>query len=325
MGLWSRTYVCCAVPLYNSGIYAILAQFTIVSLVTGILAFAAPSIVAVSIPSYGAYILGIVCILVALFQLFGFFGVYRERPSLFKTYARINTILVALALVIALVFIIISAARHGTAVTACEDLFASKNSTSTVTSGTQICSIWTWVQIGIMGLLFVIVGLCEAYFLMFTQIYSSEQKLDHARYNSVYSSAAQEIRESGLWDHPSATDPYAAPGYPREHQRQQSGLRNEVPREEYGDGAAVGGGGEKAGWERTEERFEPPVDRGDGYGYEGQQYGAPVQGYAEEPQHAYEYAQHQQHQAAPGGYYPEPQGYVPQQGGAQSWDPAYRR
>jgi hypothetical protein len=75
MGLWSRTYVCCAVPLCkhgtsrlarcgrladlgsvtqplatcfaahtdNGGIYAILAQFLIVSLVTGVLCFAAPS------------------------------------------------------------------------------------------------------------------------------------------------------------------------------------------------------------------------------------------------------------------------------------------
>lgn len=66
-----------------------------------------------------------------------------------------------LALVVALVFIIISAARHSTAVNSCENLFANHNSTSTVTSGTQICNIWTWVQIGIMGLLFVIVGLCE--------------------------------------------------------------------------------------------------------------------------------------------------------------------
>lgn len=84
MGLWSRTYVCCAVPLCklrasacwrqrftdshqipllhrcrapldydrtepyvghadNGGIYAIMAQFLIVSLVTGVLCFAAPS------------------------------------------------------------------------------------------------------------------------------------------------------------------------------------------------------------------------------------------------------------------------------------------
>lgn len=71
MGLWSRTYVCCAVPLCkreslqptcvlfrrvfadcgralsynvdNSGIYAIMSQFAIIALVTGILCFAAPS------------------------------------------------------------------------------------------------------------------------------------------------------------------------------------------------------------------------------------------------------------------------------------------
>lgn len=47
--------------------------------------FPARTVVAVSIPSFGPYILGGLCILVALTQVFGFFGVYRERPILFNT------------------------------------------------------------------------------------------------------------------------------------------------------------------------------------------------------------------------------------------------
>lgn len=42
-------------------------------------------VVAVSIPSFGPYILGVACILVALIQIMGFLGVYRERPAMFKT------------------------------------------------------------------------------------------------------------------------------------------------------------------------------------------------------------------------------------------------
>lgn len=125
--VWSRTYCCCAVPLCqslfsqgafelalitpynrtadNSGIYAIIAQFLVVSLVTGVLAFAAPKsvpslrprlpalmlttqtaplVVAVAIPSWGPYLFGSVCIVVAVAQVVGFFGVYREKPKLFK-------------------------------------------------------------------------------------------------------------------------------------------------------------------------------------------------------------------------------------------------
>ncbi|GAA5909714.1 hypothetical protein JCM5296_005770 [Sporobolomyces johnsonii] len=286
MGLWSRTYVCCAVPLYNSGIYAVLAQFLIISIVTGVLCFAAPSIIAVTTPDFVSYILGVICMVVALAQPFGFFGVYRERVGLFRTYSRINMFFVLIALALALAIIIASAVKHSTAVTACEKLFSADSSDSTANT---ICNIWTWVQVGIMGLLFVIVGLCELYFLMYSSIYASEQKLDHARYNSVYSTAAEEIRASGFWDGASvgrpsySNDDLTALGYPQQqHGRnlsKSSGLRHELargePSQEYlaemGAGAA-GGYGEKgkggtmstvvSGYHDEEERYEYGGGRG---------------------------------------------------------------
>ncbi|GAA5821973.1 hypothetical protein JCM3770_003029 [Rhodotorula araucariae] len=254
MAIWSRTYVCCAVPLYNSGIYAILAQFLIISIVSGVLCFAAPSIVSVTTPGFVSYILGVLAFAVAAAQVFGFFGVFREKPRLFKSYLRINGLLVTAALLLALAVIIISAVKHTTAVQTCTRLF-SADGTDTTAKG--ICNIWTWIQIGIMGLLFVIVGLCELYFVSYTSIYASEQRLDHARYDSVYSNAAEEIRQSGLWDgaplsRPSeSADQLVAPGYPSAghgygHARngsRSSGLRNEVAR---GDAGGGGGGGVEA-------------------------------------------------------------------------------
>ncbi|GAA5854483.1 hypothetical protein JCM8547_004859 [Rhodosporidiobolus lusitaniae] len=255
MGLWSRTYVCCAVPLYNAGIYAILSQFLILSIVTGVLCFAAPSIVSVTTPSFCSYILGILCLLVAAAQPVGFFGVYREKPALFRTYSRINGVLVAAALLLALALIIISAAKHSSGVDACTRLFSQDDSD---TSADTICNIWTWIQIGIMGLLFVIVGLCEIYFVCYEGIYASEQKLDHARYDSVYSTAANEIRQSGLWDGAAgrvsySDDPaYVGGGGPYggghgRNMSKSSGLRNELRRgetqEELSEYAAGGGGG----------------------------------------------------------------------------------
>lgn len=237
MGLWSRTYVCCAVPLYNSGIYCILAQFLIISLVTGVLCFASPSIITVTTPNIISYVLGVLSFVISAWQLIGFFGVYRDKVKLFKTYSRINTILIVLALLLSLAIIIISAVRHNSAIDTCQRLFSTD---ATGNTGESICNVWTWVQVGIMGLLFVIVGLCELYFLMYSSIYSSEQKLDHARYNSVYSTAAEEIRQSGLWDgyHHSAVGTASYEGLP-------------PPTGSYGPGGGIGGGGHGRGMSKS--------------------------------------------------------------------------
>lgn len=150
--------------------------------------------------------------------------------------------------------------------------------------------------------------------------------LHSARYNSVYSTAANEIRESGLWEASrNSTDEYAAPGYPRQHGRQGSGLRNEVGRGEYyeseDDLAREKEMGASARVRATEDAFEPPrLDHQAGYrdDYGGQQ-------------HAYEYEQAgygQGHAQQPYGYasnYAQ-QPYAPhQQQQQQGWDSAYHR
>ncbi|EGU12846.1 Proteophosphoglycan ppg4 [Rhodotorula toruloides ATCC 204091] len=236
--------------VHNGGIYAILAQFLVISVVAGVLCFAAPSIVSVTTPSFLSYILGVLCFAVAAGQPFGFFGVYREKPRLFKAFLRINGLLVTASILLSLAIIIISAVQHSKGVDSCTMLFGTDNADSTAKN---ICNIWTWIQIGIMGLLFAIVALCEFYFVFYTSIYASEQRLDHARYDSVYSTAQEEIRQSGLWDGASmgrpsySQDELAAPGYPLGHGRnasKSSGLRNEVARGDEEEYLAEGGRGQ---------------------------------------------------------------------------------
>lgn len=131
----------------------------------------------------------------------------------------------------------------------------------------------------------------------------------------MYSTAAQEIRDSGLWDanNPSSSmDPYAAPGYPRgaNHERQQSGLRNEY----YVEDDAV----EEKFYGGREERFDPPTQDYRG-GYEGQGY----EGDEREYQQHYAQQQGGQRYEDP---YQQQQGYGhQQQQQGESWDPAYRR
>jgi len=66
--------------------------------------------------------------------------------------------LVGASLVVAVAFIALSAAHHSTAVTTCELLFSTD--TSNTTSKT-VCGVWVWVQVGVMGLLWVIITICE--------------------------------------------------------------------------------------------------------------------------------------------------------------------
>ncbi|GAA5916438.1 uncharacterized protein JCM6883_006108 [Sporobolomyces salmoneus] len=298
MGLWSRTYVCCAVPLYNSGIYCILAQFLIISLVTGVLCFASPSIITVTTPNIISYVLGVLNFVITGWQLVGFFGVYRDRVKLFKTYSRINTALILLALLLSLAIIIISAVKHNTAIDTCQRLFSTD---ATGNTGEGICNVWTWVQVGIMGLLFVIVGLCELYFLMYSSIYSSEQKLDHARYNSVYSTAAEEIRQSGLWDGYAQRNSSSFEGLPPPHAQhgsglsKSSGLRNEL--------SSNGAGGE---YMESREYLDEYGYKGEGEKVGGDSY---VSGYRDDER--YEYTHPQQLQ----------QGYYGNEGGGRGFRP----
>ncbi|KAK4703973.1 hypothetical protein P7C70_g2242, partial [Phenoliferia sp. Uapishka_3] len=255
-------------------------------------------VVAVAIPTWGPYLFGAVCIVIAVAQIVGFLGVYREKPKLFKTYARANGFLVSIALAIAIAFIGLSAGRHSTAVTKCQSTFSSQTTGSTVKSGSEICNIWTWVQVGIMGLLFIILALCEGYFIMYQNIYASEQRLDHARYDQVVTTAAEEIRQSGLWD---SGDGFAPPGG-YAHQRTESkssGLRNELhaePSSEYlseqayrdhDGGYPVASGSQGAGAYQEPYYGEHGVVEGyqEGYGYEEEKYGGQYVEQAHQGQH----------------------------------------
>ena len=84
--LLDRCLICSIIDVDHSnvGIYAILCQFAVIALVTGMLSFAAPYIVAVAIPSFGSYILGAACMILFAIQGWGFFGVFKEKPLSYR-------------------------------------------------------------------------------------------------------------------------------------------------------------------------------------------------------------------------------------------------
>ncbi|KAH8928983.1 hypothetical protein BT69DRAFT_1346211 [Atractiella rhizophila] len=272
MRILKSAYVCWAVPLFNWGIYAILVQFAVIGITVGALAFAAPSIVSVSIPSFGSYLFGICAILVGLTQAAGFFGVFKEKPAIFRKYTWVNSGLVALTFLIALIWIIVSITNHSDAVDSCSKQFSeqtSGNSSTTVQgfnandqTGETICKVWTWVQVGVMAFLWVVVGLTELYFILKSRTYSLDQREAHKQYDTVFNAAEGEIialRESGMYDRNSflarnSSDLPAPPGVGVGHERsfsKSSGLRNEVRfpdgGDEQGDGSSAVGAGGKEG------------------------------------------------------------------------------
>lgn len=106
----------------------------------------------------------------------------------------------ALTFTLTLVWIIVSAAKHNAAVTACIQQFVTETESSGTStsvsdngslisidqgavSGQTLCSVFTWVQTGIMGGLWLALLIVETYFAMMSRAYSREQRADHQRYN----------------------------------------------------------------------------------------------------------------------------------------------
>jgi hypothetical protein len=120
----------------------------------------------------------------AIVQLVGFVGIFKEKPALFRRYVAINWILLYVGLSVAASYLGISAARHSAAVTACESTFFAGDSTSTTvddTKGEQICNIFTWATLGVMGTLWVLLFIVQVSTVLDTIVSNPYQFLDVSR------------------------------------------------------------------------------------------------------------------------------------------------
>ncbi|TIC25755.1 hypothetical protein E3Q12_00914 [Wallemia mellicola] len=187
MKLWSSDLCCCAIPMVNFGIYAQLFEFIAVGLAAGIVALASQRVLgAESVPEWPSYILGVLCLLVVIIQPIGFVGVAKEKFRLFRRFHFLNTLLTLCAFMCALAIIIACAAKHSDATTKCQSDYYPPDPDATFTlsqySGT-ICNILGWVDIGVMGLLWVLLILVQGYFLWIQRKFSSGQRSGKPRYH----------------------------------------------------------------------------------------------------------------------------------------------
>ncbi|KAG9086091.1 hypothetical protein FRC06_003281 [Ceratobasidium sp. 370] len=114
-----------------------------------------------------------------------------EKAGLFRKYVMINSVAVIAAFCVAAAFIAISGTRHSAASDRCQKSFFAGNNTPGSSDdsgeGEQICEVFTWVILGLMGGLWVSLLSFQSYLLLVTRFYSQSQRADHKKYYTIYS------------------------------------------------------------------------------------------------------------------------------------------
>ncbi|KAJ7038097.1 hypothetical protein C8F04DRAFT_951339 [Mycena alexandri] len=181
----AREYCCCAIPVINAGIYFTLIEQFVLGIVVGILSFSTPTIVGAVTPSFAPWVFGVICLVAAAVQVLGFIGVAQEKSILFRRYVSLHSLAIVAAFSVALAWIILSLSRHSTAKANCLEHFFSGANSEQETEGEVLCNIFPWVDIGVMGGLWVLLAALHIYLYVVINSYSSQQQLDHAKYDTV--------------------------------------------------------------------------------------------------------------------------------------------
>ncbi|GJJ09616.1 hypothetical protein Clacol_003839 [Clathrus columnatus] len=189
-----RNYCCCAIPLLNAGIYITLTEQLVVAITAGILTFATPALVGVSIPGFAPTIFGILCFIVAAVQLIGYFGVIRESTTAFRRYTTLHLLSILAVFAYSAAFIAVSATKHSTASSKCVNTFFPPDASATATSftgadteGKTLCNIFTWVNVGLLAALWVVLAVFHLYLYLVVTGYGAVQRDDHSKYYALYS------------------------------------------------------------------------------------------------------------------------------------------
>ncbi|GLB36230.1 hypothetical protein LshimejAT787_0305180 [Lyophyllum shimeji] len=214
-----REYCCCAIPVVNAGIYATLITQFVTAFIVGILSVATPSIVGAATPSYSAWILAVICFVAAALQILGFIGVGSEKPILFRRYVSLHLLATLLAFAVAAAWIIMSATRHTTAKAKCLKDFFSDSSDGTSSEGDTLCEIFPWVDVGIMGGLWAVLGILHIYLYVVLSSYGTSQRRDHEKYDQLNNETIPMNSRGDPWDSRPSMDG-SPQGY--SHVRQES-------------------------------------------------------------------------------------------------------
>jgi len=91
------------------------------------------------------------------------------------------------AFCIAAAWIILSATRHSQAQAKCiRDFFSSTASASNSSEGEALCNVFSWVDIGIMGVLWILFAILQLYLFVILSSYGTTQRREHDPYDRIY-------------------------------------------------------------------------------------------------------------------------------------------
>lgn len=169
--------------MVNTGIYATLIEQLVAGILIGALSVGTPPIVGAATPSFAGWLLGIVCFVAAALQILGFIGVAKEKPILYRRYVTLHGIVLCAAFAIAAAWAIVSASRHSTASSNCVKRFFSDDSLQS--QGETLCDIFSWVDVGIMAGLWVLLVILQGYLFLVVSSYGSSQRRDHQQYDAL--------------------------------------------------------------------------------------------------------------------------------------------
>ncbi|KAJ6503437.1 hypothetical protein C8R47DRAFT_969288 [Mycena vitilis] len=204
----AREYCCCAIPVINAGIYFTLIEQFVLGIAVGIISMSTPSIVGAATPSFAPWVFGIICFVAGAIQILGFIGVSREKSVLFRRYVSLHSLAIVAAFSVALAWIILSLSRHSTAKANCLSSFFAHANSEQESEGDTLCNIFPWVDVGVMGGLWVLLAALHIYLYVIISGYSSAQQRDHAQYDSLGGSTSFQNENIALNNR---NDPYDTP------------------------------------------------------------------------------------------------------------------
>ncbi|KAM5530787.1 hypothetical protein V8D89_015528 [Ganoderma adspersum] len=211
-----REYCCCAFPVVYAGIYVALLEQFVLGVTAGVISIGTPSIVGASTPSFAKWLFAILAWATAAVQVLGFVAVRQERPIFFRRYVTLHSLLTVAAFGVAAAWLIISITRHNQAKSQCINDFFANTISATNNEGDTLCNIFSWADIGIMGALWVLFAIVQAYLYIVLSSFGKGQRRDHTRYQSLQYESNKAVNipmeDRGAWASRNSTENLVQPG-----------------------------------------------------------------------------------------------------------------
>lgn len=190
----------------------IAIETAFVALCIGVIALAAPVIVGGmgAIPSWGKYVVAVICFLLAAWQIYGFSTILVDHTGLYRLYWIVNLIATLVVLCFTIAFTVTAAGKHNSAIDECMARFEGslaynglgiQQVDDALNNGRhKLCDILSWADVGLMGGLVVVVGLVQLYMCAMQSLYGKRQRAAEKASVSRPDPDVVPMRQGHAWD-----------------------------------------------------------------------------------------------------------------------------